>query len=253
MMREYFDFKGKTAVITGGRRGLGKAMALALAEHGANIAVIAQSPEPGPLADEMRRFPVEFLYLQADMSKREERAGLMEKVRTRFGSVDILINSAGSLYCAPVLDYPLEQWEKDLSVLLTAAFDLSQQAGRIMREQDAGKIIEIASTAAFQEGVGLIAYATAKSALIAMTRNLAAGLARYHINVNAIAPGIFDTDINTKLFNDPEALARRCKPIPSGRLGEPEDIIGPMLFLASEQSRHVYGQTLVVDGGFTLK
>lgn len=251
--QDYFNFTGKTAVVTGGRRGLGKAMAVALAEHGANVAVIAQSPDAGEVADIIGKLGRGFLYLRADMAKREERAGLLEKVRARFGSVDILINCAGYLYGAPVLDYPLDQWDKDMAVLLDATFDLSQQAGRIMKEQGGGKIIEIASTAAFQEGVGLIAYATAKSAVIAMTRNLAAGLAPYKINVNAIAPGIFDTDINTGLFSDPQALAARCKPIPSGRLGEPEDIIGPMLFLAGEQSHHVYGQTIVVDGGFTLK
>jgi len=228
-------------------------MVVALAERGANVAVIAQSPDPDKLADEIGRYGAGFLYLQADMGCREQRAGLLEKVRAHFGSVDILINNAGYLYCSSVLEYPLEQWERDMAVLLDATFDLSQQAGRIMKEQGDGKIIEIASTAAFQEGVGLIAYATAKSAVIAMTRNLAAGLAAFNINVNAIAPGIFNTDINTSLFRNPAALAERCKLIPSGRLGEPEDIIGPMLFLASEQSRHVYGQTLVVDGGFTLK
>jgi len=252
-MRNYFNFQGKTAVVTGGRRGLGKAMAVALAEHGANVAVIARNPEAGEVAETIGKMNTGFLYLPADLGNREERAGLIEKVRAHFGSVDILINNAGYLYCSPVLEYPLEQWEKDMAVMLDAVFDLTQQAGRIMKGQGGGKIIEISSTAAFQEGVGLIAYATAKSALISMTRNFAAGLARYHINVNAIAPGIFDTDINTELFSDPEALARRCKPIPSGRLGEPEDIVGPMLFLAGDQSSHVYGQTLVVDGGFTLK
>lgn len=252
-MRNYFDFRGKTAVVTGGRRGLGKAMAIALAEHGANIAVIARNSEAGEVAETIEKLNAGFLYLPADLEKREERVGLLEKVRTHFGSVDILINNAGYLYCSPVLEYPLEQWERDMEVMLDAVFDLTQQAGLIMKEQSGGKIIEISSTAAFQEGVGLIAYATAKSALIAMTRNFAAGLAPYNINVNGIAPGIFNTDINTKLFSNPKALEERCKPIPSGRLGEPEDIIGPMLFLASDQSHHVYGQTLVVDGGFTLK
>lgn len=252
-MKDYFDLKGKTAVVTGGRRGLGKAMALALAEHGANIAIIAQSSDAGMLADEMVRYDVGFFYQQANLGNREERAGLLQKLCERLGSVDILINNAGGLFCAPVLEYPLEQWDKDMSIMLDATFDLSQQAGKIMKEQGGGKIIQISSTAAFQEGVGLIAYATAKSAIITMTRCLAAGLAPFNIHVNAIAPGIFNTDINRTLFNDPTALAARMKPIPSGRLGEPEDIIGPMLFLASEQSRHVYGQTLVVDGGFTLK
>ena len=251
-MKNYFDFSGKVAAVTGGRRGLGRAMAVELARRGAKTAIISRSDEADEVMQEIRNFGGEAVYLQADLARREERTGLMDEVRDRLGRLDILVNNAGYLYCAPVLDYPLEQWDNDMSVLLDAVFELSQQAGRIMVEQgDGGKIIQIGSTAAFKEGAGLIAYATAKGALVGLTRCLAGGLAKHHINVNAIAPGIFNTDINTALFSDPEALARRCKPIPSGRLGEVEDIVGPMLFLASGMSEHVHGQTLIVDGGFT--
>lgn len=250
-MKDYFDFSGKAAAITGGRRGLGKAMALELARCRAKIAIIDKNAEADETLKEISSFGGEAVYFQADLSGRRERTGLMDKVCKCFGRLDILINNAGYLYCAPVLEYPLEQWDNDMSVLLDAVFELSQQAGRIMVKQGGGKIIQIASTAAFKEGAGLIAYATAKSALIGLTRCLAGGLAKHNINVNAIAPGIFNTDINKDLFNNPEALANRCRQIPSGRLGEPEDIIGPMLFLASDMSAHVHGQTLIVDGGFT--
>ena len=250
-MKDYFDFSGKVVVVTGGRRGLGKAMAVELARRGAKTAILAKSDEANDVLREIRGFGGEAAYFQVDLARREERTGLMEKVRKHFGRLDILINNAGYLHCAPVLEYPLEQWDNDMSVLLDAVFELSQQAGRIMVEQGGGKIIQIGSTAAFKEGASLIAYATAKSALVGLTRCLAGGLAKHGINVNSIAPGIFNTDINKALFNNPEAVARRSQPIPSGRLGEVDDIIGPMLFLASDMSKHVHGQTLVVDGGFT--
>ena len=251
-MKDYFDFSGKVAVVTGGRRGLGRAMAVELARRGAKTAILSKSDKADDVLQEIRGFGGEAAYFQVDLARREERTGLMDKVRKHFGRLDILINNAGYLHGAPVLEYPLEQWDKDMSVLLDAVFELSQQAGKIMVEQgEGGKIIQIGSTSAFKEGAGIVAYATAKTALMGLTRCLAGGLARHGINVNNIAPGIFNTDINKALFDNPEALARRCQPIPSGRFGEVEDIIGPMLFLASDMSAHVHGQTLVVDGGFT--
>lgn len=251
-MKDYFDFSGKVAAVTGGRRGLGKAMAVELARRGAKTAILAKSDEADEVLREIRDSGGEAAYFHVDLARREERMGLMDKVREHFGRLDILINNAGYLHCAPVLEYPLEQWDNDMSVLLDAVFELSQQAGRIMAEQKCnGKIIQIGSTAAFKEGASLIAYATAKSALVGLTRCLAGGLAKHGINVNAIAPGIFNTDINKAFFNNPEDVACRCQSIPSGRFGEVEDIIGPMLFLSSGMSEHVHGQTLVVDGGFT--
>lgn len=250
-MKDYFNFTGKVAAVTGGRRGLGRAMAVELARRGAKTAILSKSDEADDVLREISGFGGEAAYFQVDLARRQERMGLMDKVRKHFGRLDILINNAGYLYCAPVLEYPLEQWDNDMSVLLDAVFELSQQAGRIMVEQGGGKIIQIGSTAAFKEGASLVAYATAKSALVGLTRCLAGGLAKHGINVNAIAPGIFNTDINKAFFNNPEAVASRSRPVPSGRFGEVEDIIGPMLFLASDMSAHVHGQTLVVDGGFT--
>ena len=249
-MTDYFDFSGKVAAVTGGRRGLGRAMAVELARRGAKTAILSKSPDANDVLKEIRALGGVATYFQVDLANRAERAGLMEKVRAHFGRLDILINNAGYLHCAPALEYPLEQWDQDMSVLLDAVFELSQQAGRIMVEQGGGKIIQIGSTAAFKEGASLVAYATAKSGLVGLTRCLAGALAKHGINVNSIAPGIFNTDINAGLFSNPEALAARCKPIPSGRLGEVEDIVGPMLFLASSMSEHMHGQTLVVDGGF---
>ncbi|MBU0716435.1 MAG: SDR family oxidoreductase [Verrucomicrobia bacterium] len=251
-MKDYFNFSGKVAAVTGGRRGLGRAMAVELARRGAKTAILSKSNEADDVLREIRGFGGEAAYFQVDLARREERTGLMDKVRKHFGRLDILINNAGYLHCAPVLEYPLSQWDNDMSVLLDAVFELSQQAGRIMVEQGCGgKIIQIGSIAAFKGGAHLIAYATAKSALVGLTRSLTGELAKHGINVNTIAPGVFNTDINKALFDDPEAVACRSRPVPSGRFGEVEDIIGPMLFLASGMSAHVHGQTLLVDGGFT--
>ena len=251
-MNDCFNFKGKVAAVTGGRRGLGRAMALELARRGAKVAVISQSSDASDVLDEITASGGEGCYFQANLALREERSGLMEKVRDKFGRLDILINNAGYLHCSPTLEYPLNQWDNDMSVLLDAVFELSQQAGKIMKEQRAGKIIQIGSTAAFKEGAGLIAYATAKCAIVGLTRCLALELAKFNVNVNCIAPGIFNTDINKELFNNTEALRSRSSQVPSGRLGEEDDIIGPMLFFASEMCKHVHGQTLIVDGGWTL-
>ena len=251
-MTDYLNLEGKKAVVTGGRRGLGKAMAIELAKHGASVAIVSRSAEADDLIQEIKADGNEAYYFQADLGKRESRNGLIDKTVTQLGGIDILINNAGYLHCDTILDYPLEQWDRQMSVLLDAVFELSQQAARIMQKNNGGKIIQIGSTAAIKEGCSLIAYASAKSALIGMTRALASGLAQYNINVNSIAPGIFNTDINSYLFDDPEALKKRCEPVPSGRLGELDDIIGPMLFFASDMSKHVHGQTLIVDGGFTL-
>jgi 2-deoxy-D-gluconate 3-dehydrogenase len=253
IQQDYFDFSSKVAVVTGGRRGLGKAMAVELAKRGARTIILSKSKEANDVLLEIRKFGGEAVYFQVDLSNAKERKGLMEKVCKQFGRLDILINNAGYLHCAPLLEYPIEQWDKDMSVLLDAVFELSQQAGKIMVKQGSGgKIINIGSTASFKEGVGLIAYATAKTALIGLTRCLAGDLAKHNINVNIIAPGILNTDINKTLFDNPDTVARRCNEVPSGRLGEVEDIIGPMLFLASDMSNHIHGQVLVVDGGFTI-
>lgn len=250
-MIDYFNFTGKVAVITGGRRGLGKAMALELAKRKAKVAIISKSPHADELLNEIKQFGGEATYFQSDLSLKSQRKDLMDKIHERLGGLNILINNAGYLYCDELLNFPMEQWDKDMSLMIDAVFELSQQAASIMKENKEGKIIQIGSTAAIKEGSALIGYATAKSALIGMTRCLAGSLAKYNINVNSIAPGIFNTDINKGLFNNPEALKNRCAQVPSGRLGNLEDIIGPMLFFASDMSRHVHGQTMIVDGGFT--
>ena len=240
-MKDYLDFTGKVAVVTGGRRGLGKAMAVALAERGAKVAVISKSPE----ADELTR-QIDGIYLQADLGRREERTGLVAKVVERLGRVDILVNNAGFQFSESVETCTLEQWDASRSGLLDAVFELSQQAVPFMKQQGGGKIVNISSICAFREGGWNFSYGVMKAAVVGMTRCMANSLARHNINVNAIAPGIIRTDLTAQAFVNPD-----CGKYPTRHYGEPEDIAGALLFLASDLSHFVHGHTLTVDGGFT--
>jgi NAD(P)-dependent dehydrogenase (short-subunit alcohol dehydrogenase family) len=251
IMRNHLDFQGKVAVVTGGRRGLGRAMTIALAEQGAKVAVISQSPEADDLMREVKKVGSEGFYLQADLGKREERSSLISRIVEHFGRIDILVNNAGLQFVESVETCTQEQWDISRSVLLDAIFELSQQVIPFMKRQGGGKIINIASICAFREGGGNFSYGVMKGAVVSMTRCMANSLAQHHINVNAIAPGIIRTDLTSTCFTDPENHRLQSNKYPTRHLGEPEDIAGPMLFLASDLSHFIHGQTLIVDGGFT--
>lgn len=249
-MKDYLDFHGKVAVVTGGRRGLGKAMALALAERGAKVAVISRSAEADELMREMTELGTSGFYFQADLGKREERNGLIAKVVDRLGRVDILVNNAGFQFVETIETCTLEQWDASRSGMLDAVFELSQQAVPFMKKQGGGKIVNISSICAFRQGGGNFSYGVMKTAVVGMTRCMANSLARHNINVNAIAPGIIRTDLTAQCF-EPERMKGIAAQYPAGRLGEPEEIAGALLFLASDLSSFAHGQTLTVDGGFT--
>lgn len=245
-----FDLRGRVALVTGGRRGLGRAMAIGLAEAGVRVAVVARSSNPGDLPAEMERVGAEWQYLSADLSDRASRRGLVDKVVTRFGALDILINNAGAQRKAPAADYPLAQWDEDLELMLTAALDLSQQAFPHMVNRGCGRIIHIASISSFQGAREIIGYATAKHGIVGLTKCMANEWASHGINVNAIAPGLFETEMAAGVMADPVRSAELRGRIPSGRFGRPVDLVGPVLFLSSDASRHVHGTVLLVDGGW---
>lgn len=247
---QFLDFNGKCALVTGGRRGLGRAMALALAEAGADVAVVGRHSDSGDLQEAMKQFRRHFLYLQCDLADRAARSEIVPKVLREFGHLDILINNAGNQSCAPLDEYSLEQWDSDWSVMVSAAFELSRQSAPGMRERRYGKIINMASISSFQGARNIIGYSTAKHAVVGLTKCLANELAPYGINVNAIAPGIFRTDMAENVFRDATRAAALQSRIPDGRFGEVADIVGPMLFLAGPMSSHVNGHVLLVDGGW---
>jgi len=245
-----FSVSEKVALVTGGRRGLGMAMALGLAEAGCRVAVASATREHEELSRAFRKADVELVYIQTDLCNRAQQMRLISKVVKHFGRLDILVNNAGIQHRQPALDFDINQWDRMIQLMLSAVFLLSRQAARIMEKQGGGKIINIASLASFQGGWTIPAYTAAKHGVVGITKALANEWAVKNINVNAIAPGYFDTDMCATLKADPVRESRIRERIPAGRWGKPEDLIGALLFLASNASSYVHGHVLVVDGGW---
>jgi len=248
--RPLFDISGRVALVTGGLRGLGLAMSEGLAAAGARLAVIDISLDYAELQDRVAACGGELAYFQADLAQREQREGLIEKVVQRLGRLDILVNCAGIQHRRPSMDFELDKWDEILGLMLTAPFELSQQAARVMERQGGGKIINIASLCSFQGGWTVPAYTAAKHGIAGLTKALANEWAGRNIHVNAIAPGYFDTEMCAAIVNDPQREPRIRERIPAGRWGLPKDVVGPLLFLASDASNYVDGHVLVVDGGW---
>jgi 2-deoxy-D-gluconate 3-dehydrogenase len=242
------DLAGKYALVTGGRRGIGKAFVKALLQNWCKVAVVAQSSDIADLQEEMEDlYGVDVPYFRADLSIREERECLVNKVLREFGRLDILINCAGYQKKNYALNVNPEDWDKTLEVNLTAPFELCKEAAIPMIKQGGGKIINVASIASFQAAKQISAYAVAKSGLVMLTECLAREWGGHNINVNALAPGFIQTDM---LDLPEERKAEIINRIPLGRLGTTDDLAGTMLFLCSDASKYITGQTIVVDGGY---
>jgi len=245
-----FDFTGKVVVVTGGRRGIGRALIQAFAKYGASVAVIAKSEDDDGLLESLVHYEIKSRYYAMDILDRTTRGNLVERIISDFAKIDILINNAGFQSCASVFDYGLERWDMDIELMLTAVFDISVQTARFMRDNMGGKIVNIASTSSFQGARNIVGYSTAKHGLVGLTKCLSNELAAYGINVNAVAPGIVETDMASGVFNDPVKYGELSGRIPAGRFATTDDIVPPVLFLASEESRFIHGHTLLVDGGW---
>lgn len=251
-----FDLSGKVALVTGGSRGLGLQMASALGEMGAKVAITARKqPELDEAAARLKAQGIEVLTIAGDLSKFTEIPGMVSRVLDRFGTIDILVNNAGTSWGAPAEDYPADGWTKVMDLNVNALFFLTQDVGRrCFIPRRTGKIINIASIAGLKGNelpeMRTIAYNTSKAAVINFTRALAAEWGRYGINVNAICPGFFPSRMSQGILAKIEksVIART----PLQRLGGDEDLKGVVVFLASEASRHVTGQPLVVDGGESI-
>jgi 2-deoxy-D-gluconate 3-dehydrogenase len=245
-----FDISGRVALITGGRRGLGLAMSEGLAAAGAKLACIDIADECDELRNRVESLGTELAYFQADLADRSQRNGLVDRVVERFGRLDILVNCAGIQHRQPSMEFDLDRWDTILSLMLTAVFELCQQAAKVMERQGGGKIINIGSLASFQGAWAVPAYTAAKHGVAGLTKALANEWAAKNIHVNAIAPGYFDTEMCAAIVNDPVREPQIRSRIPAGRWGQPADLVGPLLFLASDASNYVDGHVLVVDGGW---
>jgi 2-deoxy-D-gluconate 3-dehydrogenase len=254
MNLEAFQISGKNALVTGSHRGLGAAIAVALAKAGANVGCHGRDPDPGAACDEIRAVGRKTFYFPADLADSTLHSVLIEETVSNFGSIDILVNNAGTIRRAPAAEYSAEFWNELIAVNLTAAFHLSQLAGRRMLDRGkGGKIVNIASLLSFQGGILVPAYAAAKGGVAQLTKALANEWAAKGINVNAIAPGYMATDNTTALRNDPVRGRQILDRIPAARWGEPDDVAGAAIFLCSSASDYVHGHVLVVDGGWLAR
>lgn len=251
MIPKAFELSNKNAVVTGSHRGLGLAIAAALAEAGANVGCHGRAAKAGSCCDEIRKAGRKTFYYSGELAERKACEGLIEKTIEEFGSIDILVNNAGLIRRAPAAEYSMEDWDEVIAVDLTAVFRLSQLAGKHMLERGAGgKIVNIASLLSFQGGILVPAYAAAKGGVAQLTKALANEWAAKGINVNAIAPGYMATDNTEALRNDAARSKQILERIPAGRWGKPEDVAGAALFLCSAASDYVHGHVLAVDGGW---
>lgn len=246
------QLKGKTAVVTGGSRGIGKAIALQLAAKGANVVVNYTSSREAALAvvDEIEAMGVSGKAVKADVSKGEEVENLVNEVLNTFGSIDILVNNAGIARDNLIIRMTEQEFDEVINTNLKGAFICTKSIARVMIKQKSGKIINVSSVVGIIGNAGQSNYAAAKAGLIGFTKSMAKELAKRGINVNAVAPGFIETDMTLKL---PEKVKEEFqKNIPLMRAGKPEDIAKVVLFLASEYSDYITGQVIHIDGGMVM-
>lgn len=244
---KHFDLAGRVALVTGARSGIGQAMAIALAEAGADIAGLGSTEMP-ETADSVRALGRRFHPMAVDLSASFDAQAVMDEVAANLGPVDILVNNAGIIRRNDIDDYSTEDWDAVMTVNLRAAFELSRAAAGRMGQ--GGRIINTASLLSFQGGIRVVAYTASKHGLVGLTRALANELAPRGITVNAIAPGYIATDNTAPLRADPQRSAELLSRIPAGRFGQPDDLAAATVFLAGPGAAYVTGAVISVDGGW---
>ena len=249
MILDKFRLDGQVAVVTGSSRGMGYAVAVGFAQAGADIASVSRKANPD-LERAIKGLGRRYIFHPADLTKRDQTKRVIPAVADKLGGVDILVNNAGIIRRAAPIDYSEEDWDDTLEIDLSSAFILSKAAAVHMLKKGRGKIINVASILAFQGGLNAAAYAAAKHGLAGLTKALCNHWAREGINVNAIAPGWIKTELTQNIQNDKKRYESLIARTPAGHWGDPEDIAGAALFLASSASDFVHGATIVVDGGW---
>jgi len=250
-LNELFNLSGKTALVTGSSRGIGEAMAIGLAEAGANVIGVSGTLKPGSDAEQkIKKIGREFTPYSIDLGNRKELYGSIEKIKSAHPVIDILINNAGIIKRDPAAAHTDEEWDAVLNVNLDAAFILAREFGKEMIKRKSGKIIFTCSLLSFQGGINVPGYAASKGAIASLVKALANEWASKGVNVNGIAPGYIATKNTEALRQDEDRSRSILDRIPAGRWGVPEDFIGPAVFLSSAASNYVDGEILTVDGGW---
>ena len=248
---DLFRLEGRTALVTGCRRGIGRAIAAALAEAGAGIVGVSRTLEPASEVErEVTALGRRFTPYRCDFADRRQTRAFLARVTADFPAIDILVNNAGQIRRSPAVEYPEAYWDELMETNLNAAFLISREIGRRMVDRGSGKIIFIASLLTFQGGILVPGYAAAKGGVGQLTKALANEWAPRGVQVNAIAPGYVATDNTAALRQDPARAPAILARIPAGRWGEPDDFKGAVVFLASRASDYVNGEILTVDGGW---
>jgi NAD(P)-dependent dehydrogenase (short-subunit alcohol dehydrogenase family) len=247
--------KGKTAIVTGSRRGIGRAIALAFATEGADLVICDVDAKDGCLdqtAQQIKQAGSRCLPLQTDISQRDDVEKLVQAAGNAFGGIDILVNCAGVWIPGQTLiECTEENWDKVIDTNLKGCYLCCQAAGKVMAARKKGSIINISSQVGLTPGAGAGAYPVSKAGIIMLTRQLAQELAGFNVRVNALAPGIVKTDFNAAFWKDPAVEIRTAGMVPLNRLAEPEDIAEAALFLASDSSSYITGEVLAINGGWT--
>ncbi|MCW2120334.1 SDR family NAD(P)-dependent oxidoreductase [Flavobacterium sp. 7A] len=247
-----FSLKGKVALVTGCKRGIGKAMAMGLAQAGADIIGVSASleTEGSAVEKEVTALGRKFKGYTCDFGDRKALYAFIEAVKKDFPTIDILVNNAGTILRAPAAEHPDEMWDQVIEVNQNAQFILTREIGKEMIARGSGKVVFTASLLTFQGGITVPGYAASKGAIGQLTMAFANEWAGKGVNVNAIAPGYINTDNTEALRNDPVRSASILGRIPAGRWGKPEDFAGPTVFLCSEAASYMHGTTMLVDGGW---
>ena len=251
-----FSLEGKVALVTGGKKGLGKAMALGFADAGADVAICSRGIADGELeatAKEIRQLGRRSLAIQADVASKSDVDRMVEQVVDEFGTIDILVNNAGQYIERPTMEVSENEWDDVHGTHLKGSLFCSQAVGKVMIKHKRGNIINLVSVVGIRPLVRPGGYDAAKAGLIMFTASLAIELAPHNIRVNAIAPGFMRTTQNIRIYGDPEVLKIYESAVALGRMGTPEEVATTAIFLASDASSYVTGTTILVDGGFLPK
>ncbi|WP_080873959.1 glucose 1-dehydrogenase [Oceanobacillus timonensis] len=243
------NLENKVAIVTGATRGIGKAIAIGLAEAGADIALVQRSKDTA-VQEEIKALGRNCEIIECDLSDLKRVREVVSEVNEKMNSVDILVNSAGIQRRYPAVEFPENEWDAVIDVNLKSVWILCQEAGKVMTVHKSGKIINIASLVSFQGGILVPAYTAAKGAVGQLTKELANEWSSLGVNVNALVPGYFATEMNTALINDSDRSKQILDRIPAGRWGDPSDMKGAAVFLASSLADYIHGHLLAVDGGW---